>query len=75
MASANLVLTGSESVLATSGEEIVDLLRGGQGVLNILPLAGVKEELDAAIHNFEDAKPGASESVAPAQPRRAASGS
>src|ERR1044072_1232176 len=42
VASANLVLTGTESVLATSGEEIVDLLPGGQGVLNILPPAGVQ---------------------------------
>ncbi|MBR11590.1 MAG: MerR family transcriptional regulator, partial [Acidimicrobiaceae bacterium] len=33
----------------TGEEEIVDLLRHGQGVLNILPLAGVKEEVDAAI--------------------------
>ena len=30
-------------------EEIVDLLRNGQGVLNILPLAGEKENLDAKI--------------------------
>jgi hypothetical protein len=36
-------------VLATSGEEIIDLLKGGQGVLNIVPLAGVVQELDAAI--------------------------
>lgn len=79
VAAANLVLTGSESILATSGEEIVDLLRGGQGVLNILPLAGVKEELDAAIHSFEDAVAG--KAAAKAKPvtevptRRAASGS
>jgi DNA-binding transcriptional MerR regulator len=53
VAAANLVLNGTESVLAASGEEIVDLLRGGQGVLNILPLGSVKEELDAAIHSFE----------------------
>ena len=76
VASANLVLTGTESVLATSGEEIVDLLRGGQGVLNILPLAGVKEELDAAIHSFEDAKDGKGSGTASEAPtRRAASGS
>ncbi len=49
VATANLVLTGSQSVLARSGEEIIDLLKGGQGVLNIIPLAGVVEELDAAI--------------------------
>jgi DNA-binding transcriptional MerR regulator len=49
LASANLVLVGSTSVLARSDDEVVDLLRGGQGVLNIVPLSGVVEELDAAI--------------------------
>jgi DNA-binding transcriptional MerR regulator len=49
LASANLVLVGSGSVLARSDGEVVDLLRGGQGVLNIVPLSGVVEELDAAI--------------------------
>ena len=49
VASANLVLNGTNSVLARTDGEVVDLLRGGQGVLNIVPLAGVKEELDAAI--------------------------
>ncbi|MDQ1395635.1 MAG: hypothetical protein QOG64_894 [Acidimicrobiaceae bacterium] len=49
VATANLVLNGTQSVLATSGEEIIDLLKGGQGVLNIVPLAGVVQELDAAI--------------------------
>ncbi|HVF74763.1 MAG TPA: MerR family transcriptional regulator [Acidimicrobiales bacterium] len=50
---ANLVISGSNSVLAQSDDQLVDLLKGGQGVLNIvLPLAGVVEELDAAIHEF-----------------------
>jgi DNA-binding transcriptional MerR regulator len=49
LAAANLVLNGSQSLLAHTGEEIVDLLKGGQGVLNIVPLAGVVEEVDAAI--------------------------
>ena len=39
LASASLVLDGSKSVLAFSGDQIVDLLRHGQGVLNIVPLA------------------------------------
>jgi len=43
------VLVGSDSVLARSDGEVVDLLRGGQGVLNIVPLAGVVGELEAAI--------------------------
>jgi DNA-binding transcriptional MerR regulator len=52
---ANLVLNGAESVLARSGEEIIDLLKGGQGVLNIVALPGVVSELDAAIHSLTTA--------------------
>ena len=58
VASANLVLNGSGSLLARSGEEIVDILRNGQGVLNIVPLAGVKGEIDAAIHDLHPAPAG-----------------
>ncbi|MGH1503020.1 MAG: MerR family transcriptional regulator [Acidimicrobiales bacterium] len=47
--SANLVINGKHSVVTNSGEELVDILQNGQGVLNILPLAGVKNDLDAAI--------------------------
>ena len=49
IATANLVVNGHQAVLVRSGEEIIDLLNTGQGVLNILPLSGVKEELDEAI--------------------------
>ena len=49
VASANLVINGSRSVLVRSGPELIDLLQNGQGVLNVLPLAGVKQEVDAAI--------------------------
>src|SRR5664280_986292 len=41
LASAQLVLADSRSILATSGGELVDLLAGGQGVFNVLPLSGV----------------------------------
>ncbi len=49
IASANLVINGAKSVVTNSGQELVDILQQGQGVLNILPLAGVKDEIDAAI--------------------------
>ena len=49
LASSQLVLIGSRSVLAQSDGEVVDLLAGGQGVFNILPLSGVVSELEAAI--------------------------
>src|SRR5579871_5306179 len=45
LASASLVLTSSGSVLARSNGEIVDLLKGGQGVFNIVPLAAVIDDL------------------------------
>lgn len=49
IASANLVIHGTTSVLTRSGEELIDLVRRGQGVLNVLPLAGIKDEVDAKI--------------------------
>ena len=56
LASANLVLNGDGSVLARSDEDLVDLLKGGQGVLNIvLPLSGVVGELDGAIDQLKRA--------------------
>jgi len=57
LASTNLVLVGTGSVLARSDGEVVDLLKGGQGVLNIVPLWGVLEELDAAILQIERREP------------------
>jgi hypothetical protein len=56
LASANLVLTGDRSVLARTNGEVVDLLAGGQGVFNIVPLAGVVEELDADIVRLDTAR-------------------
>ena len=41
-------------MLAQSDGEVVDLLAGGQGVFNILPLSGVVSELDAAIIEIDN---------------------
>ncbi len=49
IATANLVVNGSQPTLVRSGEEVIDLLQSGQGVLNILPLSGVIDELDEKI--------------------------
>jgi len=54
---ASLVLDGSNSVLARDGDQLVDLVRKGQGVLNIVPIAGVKDELDAKITELHPAEP------------------
>ncbi|MHB1711702.1 MAG: MerR family transcriptional regulator [Acidimicrobiales bacterium] len=53
LSAAQLVLVGSRSVLAHSNGEVVDLLAGGQGVFNILPLSGLMKELEAAIVDIE----------------------
>lgn len=49
VASARLVLNGANSLLTFDDGQLLDVLHGGQGVLNIVPLAGVVQELDAAI--------------------------
>ena len=46
---ANLVIDGSNVVCARSDAEFIDVLQRGQGVLNVLPLSNVKQEVDAAI--------------------------
>jgi DNA-binding transcriptional MerR regulator len=46
--SANLVISGTNVVLC-DGEQLVDAVRKGQGVLNVLPLANVKTEIDEAM--------------------------
>jgi DNA-binding transcriptional MerR regulator len=46
---ANLVIHGNTPVLAKSGEELIDLVQRGQGVLNVLPLAGIRDEVQAKI--------------------------
>ncbi len=49
LVSASLIMSSSTSVLAMSDGEIVDLLAGGQGVLNVIPMGGVVLELEAGI--------------------------
>jgi DNA-binding transcriptional MerR regulator len=48
IASAHIVISGSQVVLC-DGDELIDILRRGQGVLNVLPLAGVKDDIDAQL--------------------------
>ena len=53
IASAHLVINGHSVVLA-QGDELIDVLQNGQGVLNVLSLAGVKDEVDAQLVPIED---------------------
>ena len=44
ISAAHLVINGS-SVILCDGEELIDVLRHGQGVLNVLPMSGVRDEV------------------------------
>lgn len=49
ISSANLVISGKDSVIVNDGNDLIDLVNKGQGVLNVLPLGGIKEQVDAEI--------------------------
>ncbi len=55
ISSANLVIQGSKSVLIQTDGELIDLVKRGQGVLNILPLDGVRKDMDARIRELHPA--------------------
>ena len=48
IASAHLVINGNSVILAND-DELIDVLNKGQGVLNVLSLAGVKHEVDTQL--------------------------
>ncbi|HEY8527247.1 MAG TPA: MerR family transcriptional regulator [Acidimicrobiales bacterium] len=74
---AKLVIAGESAVLVRENDDLVDVVNRyqGQGVLNLLALDGVKEQVDNAIELFPDdsGESGGSRS-APGTLRRAASG-
>jgi DNA-binding transcriptional MerR regulator len=49
LTAANLVISGSSAMLALDDGELIDLVRKGQGVLNILALGSVQQEVNASI--------------------------
>jgi len=51
IASANLVIS-DDSVVLCEGDQLFDAVRQGQGVINVLPLVGVKDDVDASIVAF-----------------------
>jgi len=52
ISSANIVISGTTSVVLQTSDELIELMSKGQGVLNILPLAGVKATVDAGIKSL-----------------------
>ncbi len=73
VASAHLVISGSSAVLVREGE-LVDVVNRyqGQGVLNLLPMDGVLEELDAAVAKFDPSADDGPTEAAPDTPDVAA---
>ena len=57
LASAHLVIDGSRTVLAQTDNQIVDLLRNGQGVLNVVALGPVVDDLADQLHRLAPAPP------------------
>lgn len=53
IASAHIVIDGN-SVILCDGDNLIDVLRHGQGVLNVLPLMGVKDEVDRTLVSLSD---------------------
>ena len=53
IAAAHIVISGKAVVLC-QGDQLVDVVRNGQGVLNVLPLANIKSDVDAMIVNIAD---------------------
>ena len=61
-ASASIVICGDQVVLTRDGDEMIDLVRTGQGVLNVLSLSGVVDQVDASITElFPDGAPSSAE--------------
>ena len=77
VASASLLIADDRSVLARSGEELFDMLRGGQGVLSIvLGMDKIISEVDAAIMELEARRASSAghPSAAPSAATRAVTG-
>ncbi len=53
IAAAHIVISGKAVVLC-QGDQLIDVVRNGQGVLNVLPLANIKSAVDAMIVGLGD---------------------
>ncbi len=79
IASAQLIISGGSAILVRDDDELIDVLKRGQGVMtNLLSLGGVQKEVDDAIVDlFPQPAEAATAPAAqdkPARTRRAASG-
>lgn len=68
ISAAHIVINGN-SVILCDGDELIDVLRGGQGVLNVLPLSGVRDEVNQQISFIDSNKKTRKDSVVDTQRR------
>ena len=47
-------MISGKAVVLCQGDQLVDVVRNGQGVLNVLPLANIKSDVDAMIVSLAD---------------------
>jgi DNA-binding transcriptional MerR regulator len=57
IASANLVIQGSSVALSLDDGQLLDLLRSGQGVLNVMNLGQCQADLEERVQALRDASP------------------
>jgi DNA-binding transcriptional MerR regulator len=57
LASADLVLDGPNSLLVRTDDELIDLFRKGQGVLNLVKLTNIPGEVTAALSELAELRP------------------
>lgn len=62
IAAAHLVISGTD-VMLCDGDQLIDVLRRGQGVLNVLPLAGIKNDVDGQLLPLDDGETSASRRI------------
>ncbi|CAN5817894.1 hypothetical protein BH20ACT4_BH20ACT4_10780 [soil metagenome] len=62
IAAAHLVISGRD-VMLCDGDQLIDVLRRGQGVLNVLPLAGIKNDVDGQLLPLEGGEDPASRRI------------
>jgi DNA-binding transcriptional MerR regulator len=67
IAAAHIVIDGG-SVMLCDGDQLVDVLKNGQGVLNVLSMGGVRDELEADLAPLTTGNSGGA--AAPAATRR-----
>jgi DNA-binding transcriptional MerR regulator len=64
IASAHLVISGT-SVVLCQGDELIDVVNRGQGVLNVLSLSGLRSDLDTQLIPLREERTAATQDTAP----------